>query len=456
MTDELKILLSKLVSFDTSINPEKGLFPSAECRNYLMEYARNHNFEVYALEGDHRGNAVYPLILVKRGKKSGKTVLFLGHIDVVPVSKEELKHWDTDPFEPEVIDGFLMGRGSSDMKGGVAAFLIAFKDFEPEKGNLVIAISGDEEIGGIGSLPPMINKLKEIGLLPDFVLNAEPSKDRILVTRRRGATWLSFQFPIKEERIRGRIETKDFFSVQGDGSQTLHSAFFLFGADVHAMIAAAKFSVDKKIRSLTSSSTKSNAVPYKVTIEYVVPDETYEEVTYSPSLSKVLANLASIGSLDWPIKHSKYGISVNPNVFSMENNVATLIFDIRAMFEDETSHEEILQMLTLHLGHGGVPIKGEILSAINPVDVSPDSYLPRTVANVCAKYDYPITAIGEKLGGASDTRFFTELGIPGVELGPIGKNEHGTNEGVNLASLELLVTIFRETYRTLQNGVSEK
>ncbi len=450
MSNELKELLSQLIRFDTSINPEKGLYPTAECRDFLAEYGRKHGFEVFLPEGNHKGNAVYPLILVKRGNEPGKTVLFLGHIDVVPVTAEELKHWKTNPFEPVLIDGYLMGRGSSDMKGGVASFLEAFKNNEPDKGNLIIAISGDEEIGGTGSMPAIIEKLQELDLMPDFVINAEPSKDRILVTQRRGATWLSFQFPIAEDSIKGRIERKEFYSIQGDGSQTLHSAYFLFGADIHAMFAAAKFCVDKKIRSITSSSTKSNAVPYKVTVEYVVPDENGELVAYSPSLSQVMTNLASVGSLDWPIKQSKYGISVNPNIFSVSGNIATLIFDIRAMYEALNSHETILQMLTMHLGNGGVPIKGEILSAINPVDVPPESFLPRLVEGICMKSEYPITAVGEKLGGASDTRFFTEIGIPGVELGPIGKNEHGTDEGVYLQSLEILVKIFREVFFALQ------
>ena len=66
----------------------------------------------------------------------------------VPVSESELPNWVTSPFVAEVKDGKLWGRGSGDMKGGVTAFLLAFRDIEIEKGNVVIALSGDEEIGG--------------------------------------------------------------------------------------------------------------------------------------------------------------------------------------------------------------------------------------------------------------------------------------------------------------------
>ena len=55
----------------------------------------------------------------------GPLFCFLGHTDVVPSGPEEL--WDIDPFKPEVIDDYLIGRGAADMKGAVATFLLAVK-----------------------------------------------------------------------------------------------------------------------------------------------------------------------------------------------------------------------------------------------------------------------------------------------------------------------------------------
>jgi len=76
----------------------------------------------------------------------GKTFGFNGHTDVVPVG--DLKAWSVDPFGAEIRDGFLYGRGATDMKSGVAAFSAAAIDFvteSPPDGSVVLAITGDEE-----------------------------------------------------------------------------------------------------------------------------------------------------------------------------------------------------------------------------------------------------------------------------------------------------------------------
>ncbi|MFT7423740.1 MAG: succinyl-diaminopimelate desuccinylase, partial [Psychromonas sp.] len=52
---------------------------------------------------------------------------FAGHTDVVPTGPEE--NWTYPPFEPTVVDGFLFGRGTADMKSGIAAFIIALEQF---------------------------------------------------------------------------------------------------------------------------------------------------------------------------------------------------------------------------------------------------------------------------------------------------------------------------------------
>ena len=77
---------------------------------------------------------------------TGKTLGFNGHTDVVPIGS--LGDWSVDPFGGEIKDGFLYGRGSTDMKSGVAAFAAAAIDFvqnNPADGSIVLAITGDEE-----------------------------------------------------------------------------------------------------------------------------------------------------------------------------------------------------------------------------------------------------------------------------------------------------------------------
>ncbi len=101
------------------------------------------------------------------------TLIINGHLDVVPVREDQ---WDTDPFTPTVIDGRLYGRGSADMKGGIAAAICAL-DVVAASGNVpscdvVFHLVADEEVGGgLGT-----RALLEAGLINgDACLVPEPT-----------------------------------------------------------------------------------------------------------------------------------------------------------------------------------------------------------------------------------------------------------------------------------------
>ncbi len=102
--------------------------------------------------------------------------MLTGHIDVVPPGAAE--HWSTDPFEPVLKDGFLHGRGTVDMKGGVACMLMAVEILQemgvPLKGDVVFTTVVDEEIGGMGSLA-MVDR----GFTADAGIMTEPTANRI-------------------------------------------------------------------------------------------------------------------------------------------------------------------------------------------------------------------------------------------------------------------------------------
>lgn len=79
-------------------------------------------------------------------KGANRSFGFNGHVDVVPVG--DAAAWTHDPFGAEVVDGWMYGRGTTDMKSGVAAFAAAAVDFvrqTPPDGAVVLAITGDEE-----------------------------------------------------------------------------------------------------------------------------------------------------------------------------------------------------------------------------------------------------------------------------------------------------------------------
>src|SRR5210317_1979406 len=82
----------------------------------------------------------------RRGQ-DGPLLCFLGHTDVVPSGPED--SWSSPPFAPEVRDGVLYGRGSADMKGAIAAMLIAVEDFlettPAPAGSIAFLLTSDEE-----------------------------------------------------------------------------------------------------------------------------------------------------------------------------------------------------------------------------------------------------------------------------------------------------------------------
>ena len=67
----------------------------------------------------------YDIVARIRGKSNENSIIFTGHMDVVPVSDEEMKRWNYEPFSATIKDGFLYGRGSSDMKSGLISAIYA-------------------------------------------------------------------------------------------------------------------------------------------------------------------------------------------------------------------------------------------------------------------------------------------------------------------------------------------
>lgn len=95
----------------------------------------------------------FPSIYAEMGEKEGYTLIFNGHLDVVPAG--DLSKWRFDPFGGEVVEGKILGRGASDMKCGVAAVLFVAKLLAREqiklKGQIRLHLVSDEETGGVGT-----------------------------------------------------------------------------------------------------------------------------------------------------------------------------------------------------------------------------------------------------------------------------------------------------------------
>ena len=101
---------------------------------------------------------------------------FNGHTDVVPIG--DAAEWSMPPFGAEVKDGIMYGRGTTDMKSGVAAFAAAAVDFvrdTPPDGTIVIAITGDEEGDALDGTTALLEHMEKQGERMDVCLVGEPT-----------------------------------------------------------------------------------------------------------------------------------------------------------------------------------------------------------------------------------------------------------------------------------------
>ncbi len=112
----------------------------------------------------------------RRGS-SGPVLCFAGHTDVVPPGGE--KEWDSDPFEPQIKDGLMYGRGSADMKSGLAAMIVALEEYIGENpdhaGSLAMLITSDEEGRARDGTLKVIEALQARDEHVDWCVLGEPS-----------------------------------------------------------------------------------------------------------------------------------------------------------------------------------------------------------------------------------------------------------------------------------------
>src|ERR1700691_843561 len=195
--DEIVALARDLIRFPTINPPGEAYRPCAE---FLGERLKRRGFDVtYArAEGTPGNNDKYPRINVvgrREGSRPGPCVHFNGHLDVVQTGAG----WTVDPFEGVVKDGKLYGRGACDMKGGLAAAVVAVEaliDSGMElPGALEISGTVDEESGGLGGVAWLAERGRFSKPRVDHVIIPEPlNVDRVCIGY-RGVWW-------------GEIETK--------------------------------------------------------------------------------------------------------------------------------------------------------------------------------------------------------------------------------------------------------
>ncbi|GAC1389071.1 MAG: M20/M25/M40 family metallo-hydrolase [Ktedonobacteraceae bacterium] len=136
-------LLQNLIRFDTT-NPPGN---EAQCIEYINTILTEAGFETKLLAvEDKRPNLIARL----QGRGDAPPLLLQGHVDVVTTANQ---HWQRSPFEGQKVDDYIWGRGTLDMKGGVAmmiaALLRAKAEGESLPGDVILAVVSDEESGGV-------------------------------------------------------------------------------------------------------------------------------------------------------------------------------------------------------------------------------------------------------------------------------------------------------------------
>ena len=352
-----------------SVTPE-----DAGCQQLMMERLSAIGFHCTALRFGDVEN-----FWAERGD-SGPILVFAGHTDVVPTGP--LEEWRSPPFEPTVIDGVLYGRGAADMKGSLAAMLVACEEFvaaHPDhNGRIGFLITSDEEGDAVNGTVRVIQHLQEQGKPIDWCLVGEPSSTAalgdVIKNGRRGSL--------------GAVLT-----VRGTQG---HIAYpHLADNPIHRALPA--------LHALTAE----------------VWDQGNE---FFPSTSMQVSN----------INGGTGATNVIPGTLKVQ-------FNFR--FSTEVTEAELRQRTEAILDAHGLDYELRWSLSGQPFLTASGALVDATVASINA-----VTGLTPELstaGGTSDGRFIAPTGAQVVEVGPVNATIHKLNEEVLADDLPKLAAIYR-------------
>jgi succinyl-diaminopimelate desuccinylase len=314
------------------------------------------------------------------GGDTGPTLCFAGHTDVVPTGPEH--NWQQAPFDASIVDGHIVGRGAADMKGSLAAMVVACERFVAmhpnHSGRIAFLITSDEEGIAIDGTIKVIQLLKERNELPQWCLIGEPSSTAkcgdVVKNGRRGSLGCTL-------------------TVKG---QQGHVAYpHLADNPVH------------------------RAAPALAALSNEVWDQGND---FFPATSFQISNI-------------KAGTGAT-NVIPGELEV---IFNFR--FSTELTEQQIIQRTESILDNHGLNYSANWNLSGLPFLTSEGELVTATVESIAE-----VTGLNTELstaGGTSDGRFIAPLGVQVIELGPVNESIHKIDENTNVEDLNCLTEIYQ-------------
>ena len=305
---------------------------------------------------------------------------FLGHTDVVPPGPEE--RWRFPPFEPTEHDGMLYGRGTADMKGSVAAMVVALERFvtaHPQhSGTVGLLLTSDEEGVALHGVREVVEHFARSGQRIDACVVGEPSAKEtlgdLIRVGRRGS-------------LSGTLTVK---GVQG------HVAY---------------------------------------------PDKALNPIhRFAPALAALAAERWDDGNADFP--PTSFQVS-NIHAGTGANNVipGELVALINFRFSTASTADGLRERTEAILRAHDVAFDLDWHLSGHPFLAPPGGRLRRITAEVCRELCGidPEESTG---GGTSDGRFIAPMGAEVIELGPVNATIHKVDECVSLADLERLPDLY--------------
>nr|WP_272210563.1 succinyl-diaminopimelate desuccinylase [Marinicella sp. W31]MDC2876460.1 succinyl-diaminopimelate desuccinylase [Marinicella sp. W31] len=367
-----------------SVTPEEGGALSA-----LEAMLTPLGFSVTRMTGRQDGTPDVENLYARRGS-CGPHLMFAGHTDVVPPGNAA--SWRHPPFSAVIENGLLFGRGTVDMKGGIACFIAALARLIDKghalPGSVSLLITGDEEGPGINGTEKLLQWAKERGEHWDAALVGEPTNPDAL---------------------------GDMIKVGRRGSLT--AKLTVTGTQGHV---AYPHLADNPLRAMTAMLDALMGEPLDGGTDLFPPSNLeVTSVDTGNTATNVLPESAT----------ATFNIRFN-DIWSEE----TLKAELKTRLE-RAAHDEKLRP-----GRDAARFSLEWLGRISPVFLTRDQRLSGSLAAAVETVTGNSPALSTT-GGTSDARFIKDY-CPVVEFGLVGQTMHKVDEHVPVSDLEMLTEIY--------------